>query len=289
MRGEEHVVAAKVQADAGRDRLLADGGVDGTEHGLRVETADRRLLEGADAPHGADLVAQAADPVGQAIDAAQAATAASRASQQRVNGLDDQTEQMLERYRAATWQAQQLNVYAQQLEEIANQQEAEKASLQRQLTEMDNTDREIMPLMLRMLDSLDKFVSMDLPFLRQERQERIASLKRLMADPEANTSEKFKRILEAFQIEADYGRTLGVERAEVDGKVADVLHVGRVALFYLSIDGDAAGRWDANSGKWETLDHGYVKSVRQGMRIAREQTAADLLTLPMPTATGAQP
>ena len=238
---------------------------------------------------GLTLVAQAADPVGQAIDAAQAATAASRASQQRVNGLDDQTKQMLERYRAATWQAQQLNVYAQQLEEIANQQEAEKASLQRQLTEMDNTDREIMPLMLRMLDSLDKFVSMDLPFLRQERQERIASLKRLMADPEANTSEKFKRILEAFQIEADYGRTLGVERAEVDGKVADVLHVGRVALFYLSIDGDAAGRWDANSGKWETLDHGYVKSVRQGMRIAREQTAADLLTLPMPTATGAQP
>jgi hypothetical protein len=236
---------------------------------------------------GVELIAQAADPVGQAIDASTAANNASKASQQRVDGLDDQTKQMLERYRAATWQAQQLNVYGQQLEEIAGQQDAEKTSLQRQLTEMDNTDREIMPLMLRMLDSLDKFVAMDLPFLKQERQERVASLKRLMADPEANTSEKYKRILEAFQIEADYGRTLGVERAEVDGKVADVLHVGRTALFYLSIDGDAAGRWDANAGKWEKLDRGYVKSVRQGMRIAREQTAADLLTLPMPTAAGA--
>lgn len=232
-------------------------------------------------------LAHAADPVGQAIDASTAANNASKASQQRINGLDDQTKQMLERYRAATWQAQQLNVYAQQLEEIAGQQDAEKVSLQRQLTEMDNTDREILPLMLRMLDSLDKFVAMDLPFLKQERQERLASLKRLMADPEANTSEKYKRILEAFQIEADYGRSLGVERADVDGKVADVLHVGRTALFYLSIEGDSAGRWDATAGKWEPLDRKYVKSVRQGMRIAREQTAADLLTLPMPTPTGA--
>lgn len=233
------------------------------------------------------LIAQAADPVGQAIDASQAANNASKASQQRVNSTDEQTKQMLERYRAATWQAQQLNVYAQQLEEIAGQQDAEKTSLQRQLVEMDNTDREIMPLMLRMLNSLEKFVSLDLPFLKQERQDRIASLKRLMADPEANTSEKYKRILEAYSIEADYGRTLGVERAEVDGKVVDILHVGRTALFFLSIDGDAAGRWDANAGKWEALDHGYVKSVRHGMRIAREQTAADLLTLPMPTPAGA--
>ncbi len=233
------------------------------------------------------LIARAADPVGQAIDASQAANNASKASQQRVNSTDDQTKQMLERYRAATWQAQQLNVYAQQLEEIAGQQDAEKVSLQRQLVEMDNTDREIMPLMLRMLNSLEKFVSLDLPFLKQERKDRIASLKRLMADPEANTSEKYKRILEAYSIEADYGRTLGVERADVDGKVVDILHVGRTALFFLSIDGDAAGRWDANAGKWEALDHGYVKSVRQGMRIAREQTAADLLTLPMPTPAGA--
>ena len=153
-------------------------------------------------------------------------------------------------------------------------------------TQADQARRILTNLRL-MSDPLDKFVALDLPFLKQERQERIASLKRLMADPEANTSEKFKRILEAFQIEADYGRSLGVERAQVDGKVADVLHVGRTALFYLSIEGDSAGRWDANAGKWEPLERKYVKSVRQGMRIAREQTAADLLTLPMPTPAGA--
>jgi predicted RNase H-like nuclease (RuvC/YqgF family) len=233
------------------------------------------------------MFAHAADPISQALDATQAANANARASQQRVNGLDDQTRQMLERYRAATWQAQQLNVYAQQLEQIAASQEAEKASLQRQLVEMDRTEREILPLMLRMLDSLEKFTALDLPFLKEERKDRVDALKRLMTDPEANIAEKFRRILEAYQVEADYGRGLGVERTQVGEVTADVLRVGRTALFYLSIDGDSAGRWDAKAGKWVPLERGYVKGVRQGLRIARAQTAADLLTLPMPVPAGA--
>lgn len=250
--------------------------------GMRFRQCGWRVWSAAAIFAGASALACAADPIAQALDATQAANANARVSQQRVNALDDQTRQLLERYRAATWQAQQLNVYAQQLEQIAASQETEKTSLQRQLVEMDRTEREIMPLMLRMLDSLEKFVALDLPFLKDERKDRVDALKRLMTDPEANIAEKFRRILEAYQIEADYGRGLGVERAQVDDKVADVLRVGRTALFYLSIDGDSAGRWDAKAGKWLPLERGYVKSVRQGIRIAREQTAADLLTLPMP-------
>lgn len=237
---------------------------------------------------GVSVLAHATDPIAQALDATQAANAKARASQQRVNALDDQTRQLLERYRAATWQAQQLDVYAQQLGQIAASQEAEKISLQRQLVEMDRTEREIMPLMLRMLNNLEKFVALDLPFLQDERKDRVEALKLLMTNPEANIAEKFRRILEAYQIEADYGRGLGVERAQVDDKTADVLRVGRTALFYLTIDGDSAGRWDAKAGKWLPLERGYVKSVRQGIRIAREQTAADLLTLPMPVPAGAK-
>ncbi|MGH8457004.1 MAG: DUF3450 domain-containing protein, partial [Stenotrophobium sp.] len=199
---------------------------------------------------GAAFNAAAADVVGKALDSAQAANAAARASQQRVDQIDDQTRQMLEHYRAATFQAQQLNVYAQQLEQLAAAQDTEKVSLQRQLQDVDQTDQQIMPLMLRMVSSLEKFVSQDLPFIKQERQERIDSLKRLMTDPSVNIAEKYRRILEAYQVEADYGRTLGAERAQVDDRTVDVLRIGRTALFYLSIDGDSAGRWDAAAGKW---------------------------------------
>ncbi|MGH8462255.1 MAG: DUF3450 domain-containing protein [Stenotrophobium sp.] len=230
-----------------------------------------------------------ADIVGQALNSTEAANTAARASQQRINQLDDQTRQMLERYRAETFQAQQLNVYAQQLEQLAAAQDTEKVSLQRQLTDVDQTDQQIVPLMLRMVASLQKFVTQDLPFLKQERQDRIAALQRLMTDPSVNVAEKYRRILEAYQVEADYGRTLGAERAQVDGKVVDVLRVGRTALFYLSTDGDSAGRWDASAGQWVPLSSGYIGSVRKGLRIAHEQTAADLLTLPMPTPAGAAP
>ncbi|HUP90619.1 MAG TPA: DUF3450 domain-containing protein [Solimonas sp.] len=225
-----------------------------------------------------------ADPVGQAIDQTLQTHRAAVASQTSVNQLDDATRQLLERYRAATWQAQQLTVYAGQLQQLLDSQEAEKASLERQISEMDRVERDLMPLLLRMLDGLEKFVPLDLPFLKDERSERIASLKRLMSDPEANLAEKYRRILEAYQVEAEYGRTLGAERSEIDGRIMDVLRIGRTGLFALSLDGESPLRWEATGAKWEPLEPRYVGAVKKGLRIARETSAADLLVLPMPVA-----
>lgn len=224
------------------------------------------------------------DPVGQAVDQSMKTHAANAASQQRVDQLDDATRQLLERYRSATWQAQQLTVYAGQLQQLLDSQEAEKASLERQIAEMDRVERDLLPLLLRMVDGLEKFVGLDLPFLKDERGERVANLKRLMADPEANLAEKYRRTLEAYMVEAEYGRTLGAERIEIDGRVMDVLRIGRTALFALSLDGEAPLRWDAEARKWSALEHRYVASVKKGLRIARETMAADLLVLPMPAA-----
>ena len=236
--------------------------------------------------------AQAADPVGQALNATVEANRAARASQSRIDALDDQTRQMLERYRAASWQSQQLKVYAEQLEELASGQEAERDSLSRQLAEVDRTERELLPLMLRMAQGLESIVTDDLPFLQQERRDRIAGIKRLMADPSATNPDKFKRILEAYQIEAEYGRTLGAERTQIENRSVDVLRVGRTALYYLSIDGRDAGWWNPATKHWEKLDGGEIAQIRRGLRMARETLAPDLLRLPVPTASlaaGAQP
>ena len=234
--------------------------------------------------------APAPDKIEQALKTTIDANRASAESQRRIDGLDDSTRTMLERYRAATWQAQQLSVYAKQLEQLLGAQQAEKSSLQQQLVEIERTERELTPLMLRMLDSLDKFVTLDLPFLKQERRERVDNLKRLMADPEATSAERYRRLLEAYQIEIDYGRSLGVERAQVgsDGaaREVDVLRVGRASLFYLSLDGEEAGRWDAAGKRWEPLEKEWRSSIRKGLRMAREITAPDVLHLPMPVAAG---
>ncbi len=236
------------------------------------------------------LFAQAPDKLDQALKATIDANRAAAASQQRINSVDDTTHTMLERYRAATWQAQQLSVYAKQLEQLLGAQEAEKISLREQLVEIDRTERELTPLMLRMLDSLDKFVTLDLPFLKQERRERVENLKRLMADPDATSAERYRRLLEAYQVEIDYGRSLGVERSQVgedgESREVDVLRVGRASLFYLSLDGDDAGVWNASAKKWEPLASKWRTPIKKGLRIAREISAPDVLHLPMPVAVG---
>lgn len=231
----------------------------------------------------ATAVAQT-DPVSRAIDATVQAGKANAASQERVNQSDDQARAMLERYRAATWQAQQLRVYANQIEPLLAAQEAEKQSLQRQLADLDRAGGDMMPLMLRMLDSLEKFIALDLPFLQDERKERIANLRRMMTDSSTATAEKFRRVLEAYQIEADYGRGLGAERGQVEERMVDILRVGRSTMFAVALDGADAWGWNAGTGKWEPIPRKYVKELRLAMKIARETAAPDLLTLPMPVA-----
>lgn len=224
----------------------------------------------------------AADPVGQAIDATVQTNREAKASQQKINQLDDQTRALVERYRNALFQAQQLGAYADQLEKLADGHEAQRASLEQQLTETDVTSRQLLPLLSQMVDSLEKFITLDLPFLKPERSERMVALKKLMSDPSAPLAEKYRRVLEAYTIEAEYGRTLGAERAQVAEVEADLLRVGRIALFALTLDGRQALRWDAGSGQWEELPGRYRKEIRRGLKVARELTAPDFLALPMP-------
>ena len=230
------------------------------------------------------VAAAAADPVGEAIDATVQTNRDAKASQQKINQLDDQTRAALEKYRSALVQAQQLTAYATQMEKLAAAQDAERARLEKQVGEIDGTARELLPLLARMVESLDKFVSLDLPFLKQERNERVAALQKLMDDPDTVLAEKYRRVLEAYQIEAEYGRTLGAERGQVGDRQADLLRVGRAGLFYLTLDGDEAGRWDAKAGKWETMAGKYRKEIRRGLKIARETAAPDFINLPMPVA-----
>ncbi|AXQ29090.1 DUF3450 domain-containing protein [Solimonas sp. K1W22B-7] len=244
----------------------------------------KKILLAASAAMLALTAAAQTDPVSRAIDATVQTNKASAASQQRVNEADDQTRAMLERYRAATWQAQQLRVYANQIEPLLAAQEAEKQNLQRQLAELDRAGGDMMPLMLRMIDSLEKFVALDLPFLQDERRERLAELRRKMTDSETATAEKFRMVLEAYQVEAGYGRSLLNERGRVDERLVEVLSVGRTAMFAVALDGEEVWSWSPAAKKWEPLARRYAKDLRLALKMSHGKAAPDLLTLPMPVA-----
>lgn len=236
------------------------------------------------------VTANAQNAGSPAVDAAQQAAQASRAAQNKIDQLDDQTRQLLERYRAAVWQGQQLNIYVQQVEPLLATQDAEKQRLASQARDIEGTSRDILPLMLRMVDSFDKFVALDLPFLQAERRERSEGLKRLMADPATPLAEKYRRILEAYRVEGDYGRSFGAERMELtlgsSKKVVDVLHVGRLALLYLSLDGAETGWWDSGAKQWKSFGGEHRAAIREALKIAREAAAPELVVLPVPAPGG---
>jgi hypothetical protein len=171
------------------------------------------------------------------------------------------------------------------MEQLIASQDMEMASLRRQIDDVEVVGRGVTPLMLKMIDSLDAFVTLDVPFLKEERSRRLAGLRDLMGRADVTNSEKYRRLLEAYQIENDYGRTIEAYRGTLpDGRTVDFLRVGRIALVYQSLDADEAAVWDQAGGQWVELDSSYRMAIKQGLRIARKQSAPDLIRLPLPAA-----
>jgi hypothetical protein len=137
-----------------------------------------------------------------------------------------------------------------------------------------------------MIDSLDAFVQLDVPFLEDEREERILDLRKLMFRADVTESEKYRRIMEAYQIENEFGRTIEAYRSTLvrEGREVSVnfLRVGRIALVYQALDGSEAGVWNQAERRWESLDDSHRNAIRDGLKIARKQVAPDLLRIPLP-------
>lgn len=211
---------------------------------------------------------------------------ASAEVQERINALDDDTREMLNEYRETMSQVSDLEAYNQQLERLVATQNVEMADYERRFKDIEATKRQILPLIQRMLEVLDEFVGLDMPFLRGERSMRIGELKELMGRPDVPTSEKYRRVTEAYQIELEYGHTIeGYEgEIEVGGQTRTVafLRYGRLGLYYMTLDGQEIGYWNKNQDKWEVLDSEYRQSVDRAMRIARKQLPPDLTRLPVP-------
>lgn len=206
-------------------------------------------------------------------------------SQQRVEKLDDQAQQMLDEFREASLELENIRAYHNQLAKIVQSQEQEKNELEQQMLELEITQRNITPLMLRMLEVLEQFVELDAPFLQQERSLRVSHLKQMMDRSDVTLGEKFRRLLEAYMVETDYGRTIeaysGDLKREDSNHTVDFLRLGRLGLYYLTLDESEAGFWNKQEQRWQVLDDRYRSAIAQGLRIAKKQAAPDLLQLPV--------
>lgn len=208
-----------------------------------------------------------------------------RQSQARVDALTDETRGLLAEYKTVLKEIEGLRVYNRQLEKQISNQNAEMAQLSSSIDQVTVIERQITPLMMRMIDGLEQFVALDLPFLLDEREDRIEGLREMMDRADVAASEKFSQILRAYQIENEYGRTMESYTDEIETaegtRIVDVLKVGRVALAYQTSDGEETGAWDANQNTWVELDDSYKTPIRNGIRMARKQLSVDMLILPV--------
>ena len=248
-------------------------------------TAHRLALLAAVVPVLLAAPAGAQQQVTEALQAQVQNDKAQAQAQKQVNDLKEKTQDAAGRYAQAMADADSLERYNKQLDSQVKSQESEMASIERQLTEIETTNREVQPLMQQMLDTLEQFVKLDVPFFLEERTARVQNLKDMMARADVTISEKYRRILEAYQIELEYGRTLDAYEGRLgtgaDARTVEFVRLGRVSLMYRTLDGSEVGYWDADQKKW-VPDASYRDDIQQALRVARGQGAKELLTVPVP-------
>lgn len=211
---------------------------------------------------------------------------AGAAEQRRVEQVADQTNELLNDYNTVSKVVDGLVTYNSLLQRQINNQETEMAALNESISNVALIERQILPMMTRMIDAMEVFIQLDTPFLLKERTDRIARLRGMMERSDVSAAEKFRRVIEGYQIENDYGRTIEAYKDSVDingvQQEADFLRIGRITLAYQTIGGGTTGAWDKEANSFVELDNAKFKShVSDGIRVARKQVAPDLLIVPV--------
>ncbi len=241
-----------------------------------------------EAPPAAQPTAPPARPpketLGLAVAEQTGADQEAAASQERISEIDDETQKLLAQYRTALGEKDSIDAYSDQLQIQIQSQVEDIASIEHQLTEVETTAREVLPLTQKMLDTLRQFVGLDVPFLIEERRKRLTTLDGVMARADVTLSEKYRRVVEAYQIEMEYGRTVDAYEGRLDegddARTVQFLRIGRVALMYQTLDGSETGYWDADDKKW-VVDDDYRQAFKHGLDVAKKISAPDLLVVPV--------
>jgi regulator of replication initiation timing len=206
-------------------------------------------------------------------------------SQAKINSIYEQTQDLLAEYRNTVDEADVLRGYNDHVQRMVDKQKENIVSLQKQIDGIDEIKQGVVPLMYKMIDSLEKFIELDVPMNIVNRKERVANLRAVMDDSNVSVSEQFRLVLEAYEIEAGYGTIFDAYQGEIDlggrSLTADFVHMGRVAFVAQSLDAKNSWLWNNETRSWEELGDEYLKPVTDAIRMARKQLPMDLTKLPV--------
>ncbi len=208
-----------------------------------------------------------------------------RLSQQKITTLAEKTHDLLTRYRSTLRDIDRLREHNQHLKTMIAEQKKDEVSIRRQIKEIKKTRRQITPFMLEMYKNLKEFVKRDIPFLKKEREQRLTQLQNTLNRADVTISEKYRKIMEAYQIEQDYGTKIdsyqGTQNIQGAERSVKYLRVGRLVFVYQSLDNKHQAFWDHRQRAWVTLPSRYRRVVDTGVKMFKKQISPTFLTLPV--------
>jgi hypothetical protein len=230
-----------------------------------------------DTPTRAELIDTAIN-----LEASSSSAAANR--QDTINNLDSQIIFLTGEIQYLSQQLDLTNIYNRQLQELIDSQNSEIKSINEQMEALDETNRGILPKLEEMVNILAEVIEKDTPFLIEERSQRVNEIKNLLTQSNISTSEKFRRVFEAYQIENEYGRTVEAYRDEiiVDGQNynVEIFRLGRVGLYGRTADGDYTTMYSRSQNKWIKVK-GIDDNLVIALKIARKEIPPSLIKLPL--------
>lgn len=222
----------------------------------------------------------------QAIQEGERATREAETIQNQINQLDDERGDAVREYRSMLQRKTGAELFALQQEKVVESQRAELESLNEQLGRVDEITAQMTPMMMTMIEDLKKFVEADLPFKTEDRTLRLEQLDTAMEAPDVAPAERYRLIVEAYQAEMEYGRTIDTFAGDITNAAGESVNVqffqyGRVALVYYNAANGEVARWDRESGAWETLPASYRRPIQDAIRIAEGTKQQDILMGPV--------
>lgn len=209
----------------------------------------------------------------------------SAASQKRIDDLSEKTDGIIGKFHQQRKNVEVLKKFNDRMRRTLQAQEVAVKQLERSIEDASLIERQIVPLMLSMIDGLEKFIAADIPFKLAERNARVGRIKGYLTNANISAAERFRQVLDAYSIENAYGQSIDtfIEELDLDGvkKTVNILQIGRAGLYYQTTDGIDSGYWDKSNKQWVALDASSNAGITKAIRITQGKEVNDLMTLPI--------
>nr|WP_320115813.1 DUF3450 domain-containing protein [uncultured Desulfuromonas sp.] len=132
---------------------------------------------------------------------------------------------------------------------------------------------------------LEQRIAGSQPFLPEERRKRLEDLNTVLLADDVAVHEQFRRLMEVFEVEAQYGYTSDVYRDKItidqQQREVDMLRLGRLSLFFTTLDGQQGGVFDPLEKRFVYLPDAMVADLNQARQQINGQSTEALTLLPV--------